>query len=233
MFGDYSYLAYTLLFCVPLIAYIWLRNEFFHILKKRIFAILCGTFVWTMIGPHLWYVAMHVERLQSWEYKKTIPVQLFGYIYVEDVVWWFCVAFLFSSFWVVSTHYEDNERDIVWEEIKRIARSFQCAFRGFGVFYSERNLAIEASIAVAVIIGGIFFRITIIEWSIVLLWIAVVISFELRNTAFERFVTKMHPGTDKDIRDAKDISAGSVLIPAIFAAIMGICIFGPKIIAHF
>ncbi|MBI4114646.1 MAG: diacylglycerol kinase [Candidatus Niyogibacteria bacterium] len=233
MFGDYSYLAYTLLFCVPLIAYLWLRNDFFHILKKRAFAILCGTLIWTTIGPHLWYIAMHVENLQSWKYEKAISARLFGYIYIEDIVWWFCFVFLLSSFWAVSTHFEDKGRDIVWEEICGLVKSFRCAFRGLCVFCSERNLIIETSIAIATIIGGIFFRITITEWSSVLLWIAVVIGFEIRNTALERFITRVHPAKSEDIRDIKDMSAGSVLLPSILALIIGLCIFGPKIYARF
>lgn len=233
MFGNYSYLAHTLIFCVPLIVYVWLRNDFFCILKKRMFAIVCGTLVWTIVGPHLWYVAMHVERLQSWEYKKTIPVQLFGYIYIEDVVWWFCVAFLFSSFWVLATQYEDNKKDVVVEEALYLFKSMRCAFRGLFVCFSERNIVIEISIAVAVILGGIFFHITFMEWAIVLAWIAIVIGFELHNTALERLVTKMHPEQDPDIRDVKDISAGSVLIPAILAGIMGAWIFWPKLAALF
>ena len=89
-------------------------------------------------------------------------------------------------------------------------------------------LKIHLVIASLVIICGILFHISIQEWLICMLSFGLVISMELMNTVVETLVdyisTEEHPLAGK----AKDISAGAVLVSAVFAAIAGLIIFVPK-----
>ena len=94
----------------------------------------------------------------------------------------------------------------------------------------ERNLKIEIFIGILVCIAGFIFKISLLEWLVIVLVIAMVISLELVNTSIERavdLVTKEY----KDLaKVAKDVAAGAVLIMSMFSVVVGIIIFLPKII---
>ena len=52
----------------------------------------------------------------------------------------------------------------------------------------ERNFIIEIFFAIAVCIASIYFKVSITEWIILLLTIAIVLALEVLNTAIERCV---------------------------------------------
>ncbi len=113
---------------------------------------------------------------------------------------------------------------------KRIA-SFKYAIRGICIaIKSEKNMQIHLIVALLVIIAGVFFSISLMEWLFCILCFALVISAELLNSAIEDVVDLASPQHHKLAEKAKDIAAGSVLITAVFAAIVGLLIFVPKLI---
>lgn len=81
---------------------------------------------------------------------------------------------------------------------------------------------------IIVIICGIIFKISKIEWFICFILFAGVISTELINTAIENTVDLITQEKNPKAKIAKDIAAGAVLIWAIFATIIGCMIFIPK-----
>jgi undecaprenol kinase/diacylglycerol kinase (ATP) len=106
------------------------------------------------------------------------------------------------------------------------------AFHGIKQFFkSERNGRIQALIAVVVILSGILFSISMIEWLIVILFIALVLSMEMLNSALEKLSDKVNPDFDPEIKVIKDMAAGAVLWTSMLSVIAAICIFIPKIIA--
>ena len=116
----------------------------------------------------------------------------------------------------------------------KLIKSFSNAARGMAyLFKSQPNARIELIIALIVVISGILFKINSVEWSLILLCIALVLGFEGINTALEIFADKLHPGFDKEIGKAKDVAAGAVLITAIVAAIIGFVIFAPHLLDLF
>lgn len=80
-----------------------------------------------------------------------------------------------------------------------------------------------------VILCGIYYQITLVEWLACLCCFGLVIMAELFNTALETVVNLVSPEKNELARKAKDISAGAVLIAAIFSAIIGLIIFLPKV----
>ena len=116
--------------------------------------------------------------------------------------------------------------------MKKIINSFKYAVQGvMQAFKSEKNMKIHVLIAFLVILAGMFFKISIIEWIICIALIGVVISAELFNTAIETTVDLAMPEKNEKAKIAKDVSASAVLILAISSAIIGLIIFLPKIIA--
>lgn len=95
---------------------------------------------------------------------------------------------------------------------------------------AERNMRIHILFTGLVILAGSFFQLRQIEWLWLLSAVFLVLICELVNTAIETIVDlvvgdKLHPLA----RDAKDIGAAVVIMASLFAVIIGIVIFGPKL----
>ena len=114
---------------------------------------------------------------------------------------------------------------------KKIINSFKYAFQGLATsFKTERNMRIHIVIMTLVIVAGILFKITALDWIICIILFAIVIAGELFNTAIETVVDMYIPYKNEKAKIAKDVAAGAVLVLAIGSAIIGLIIFVPKII---
>ncbi|MBX4205684.1 diacylglycerol kinase family protein [Candidatus Microgenomates bacterium] len=97
-------------------------------------------------------------------------------------------------------------------------------------FKSEPNFRIHSLSAVIVLILGLYFKISLTEWTILVLTIMGVICLELVNTAIESVVDMVSPKFSRLAKIAKDVSAAAVLISSLAAIAVGVLIFLPKII---
>ena len=115
---------------------------------------------------------------------------------------------------------------------RNIFQSFIFAFRGvWFMLRTERNMRIHSIIAVGAIIASILLKISHIDMLFVCFSIALVFVAEAANTAFELLLDFVHGGKHHpDIKMLKDIAAGGVFIAAVHAFVIGVIIFGPKII---
>ena len=119
-------------------------------------------------------------------------------------------------------------------ENEKKKNTFICAINGIKqAIKTETNLRIDCIIAIFVIVAGFIFKINYIEWFICILLIGLVLSAELMNTAVETVVDMFTREKNEFARKTKDISAGSVLVIAITAAIVGLIIFIPKILIFY
>lgn len=113
---------------------------------------------------------------------------------------------------------------------KNILYSFKYAFTGIiSSIKKERNMKIHISIMTIVMLLGIVLKIQKIEWIICIILFGLVISLEMINTSIEIVVDMVMPNKNENAKNAKDISAGAVLIVAITSLIIGLIIFIPKI----
>lgn len=94
----------------------------------------------------------------------------------------------------------------------------------------ERNFKIEMIIAMLVIVAGFFFKVSKIEWLILLITTSSVLVLELVNTSIERCVDLVTKDYQELAKHAKDVSAGAVLLASLFSVCIGIIIFLPKIL---
>ena len=97
------------------------------------------------------------------------------------------------------------------------------------VISHERNFVIEIIIGILVIIAAFIFKISNLEWIIVLLLICFVLVLELINTAIEKLVDLYTTEYNELAKIIKDVSASVVLLVCIFSSIIGLIIFLPKI----
>ena len=122
----------------------------------------------------------------------------------------------------------NNEKFSVRKRIK----SFSYAFSGLRVlFREEHNARIHAVAAVLAVAMGFLFRISPMEWIAVAIVIGMVFAAEIINSSIERTADFVKAERDDRKRDIKDLGAAAVLVCAIAAAVVGIIIFIPKIIA--
>ena len=116
--------------------------------------------------------------------------------------------------------------------LKKRIKSFSYAFAGLRVlFREEHNSWIHATAALLAIVMGFLFRISPMEWIAVVIVIGMVFAAEIINSSIERTADFVKAERDDRKRDIKDLGAAAVLVCAIAAAVVGIIIFLPKIIA--
>lgn len=109
--------------------------------------------------------------------------------------------------------------------------SFGYAISGIiRIVKEQRNFRIHLAAAVTAITAGCIFRLSIAEWSIIILTIGMVLAMEAFNTVAEKLVDFISPEYHPMAGTIKDIAAGGVLISAIAALTVGFIIFIPKII---
>jgi diacylglycerol kinase len=101
--------------------------------------------------------------------------------------------------------------------LRKLFHSFIHAARGLHLaFRTQQNLRIHLLAFVFVLIGGFICTLNLVEW----------------NTAIEELCNKLHPEKYSQIGKVKDIAAAAVLVTAIFAFIIGLLIFGNKLISQ-
>ena len=117
-------------------------------------------------------------------------------------------------------------------DFDRFKFSFRNALIGIKTAYkSQRNLRVHIIIGFFVIVFGVFLKVSIVDWLILLLTILMVLITEIYNTALEFTVDLFSTEYNKQAKKAKDISAAGVLITVFFAIFIGIIIFLPKLLS--
>ncbi|HCB02518.1 MAG TPA: diacylglycerol kinase [Anaerolineae bacterium] len=109
--------------------------------------------------------------------------------------------------------------------------AFRHAFRGlFYVMKTQRNAWIHTAVTVAVFLLGIWLRISLTEWAIIVLTIALVFMAEFINTAIEAVVDLASPNKHPLAKIGKDVGAAAVLVAAFAAVLVGLLILGPPLL---
>ncbi|HEY0054829.1 MAG TPA: diacylglycerol kinase family protein [Pedobacter sp.] len=113
-------------------------------------------------------------------------------------------------------------------------------FKGFtyaakGVIYAfstQINFKFHTFSAIVVIALGFFFELDLTEWLWIMTAIGLVLITEIFNTALEVLVDLVSPDYHPKAGIVKDLSSAAVLITAILSALIGLCVFLPKLISY-
>ncbi|HIX36049.1 MAG TPA: diacylglycerol kinase family protein [Candidatus Limosilactobacillus merdigallinarum] len=101
----------------------------------------------------------------------------------------------------------------------------------FTVVKEERNMRFHVFGAAAVIIVGSFLHLSAAQWLWNFLAITAVFAAEFLNTVVETMcdlIVGHH--YDPNVKKAKDVAAGMVLLMALFAVIIGLLVMGPALL---
>jgi diacylglycerol kinase len=105
-------------------------------------------------------------------------------------------------------------------------RSFRYAYEGVKYALStQRNMKFHFFAAFIVLMLALYLRLPKLEILFILLAVTLMIVTELINTAVEKAVDLAMPDRHPLAKIAKDVAAASVLVSAVFAAIVGMIIF--------
>lgn len=113
---------------------------------------------------------------------------------------------------------------------QKLRLSFTAAFKGIKIALKEQqNLRIQVFMGILAILLAFIFELSLIEFILVILIIALIISLEMINSGLEKLIDFLHPAVNFEVGIIKDILAGAVLVSAIAAIIIGFLIFWPHI----
>ena len=113
-------------------------------------------------------------------------------------------------------------------EFKKRLYSFKYAGRGIQeMFMNHANFKIQLFFACLAFIFGLIFKISHVEWIILLLCIGIVLSLETINSSIEYLVDFVSPDFHPIAGKIKDLAAAAVLIFSLISLIIGLIIFIP------
>lgn len=121
-----------------------------------------------------------------------------------------------------------------YKGLKRFIYSAKYAIDGLAYAYRhEHSLWIHAALSAIAIILGFVLKISHTQWSIILITLAVILAFELVNTAMEACVDMVTLEYNELARIAKDCCSAATFILSLIGAIISGVIYLPLILNLF
>ncbi len=113
--------------------------------------------------------------------------------------------------------------------MKNFLKGFLYAFHGIGFALKERNFKVQLFAFAVVVTAGLYYKIDSSEWIAIIGISALVLSLEMINTSIESLCNLYSTEFNQHIKLIKDLAAGAVLLASIFAVIIAMLIFVPKL----
>ena len=111
------------------------------------------------------------------------------------------------------------------------SRKFADAFRGLArAVRTQSSFAVHLLAAGAVVAAGALFRVSAVEWCLLVFAIGLVLMAEIFNTAIESLARAPGSRRHPRFRDALDMASAAVLLAAITATVIGVIVFGPRLL---
>ena len=118
--------------------------------------------------------------------------------------------------------------------LKRILKSFKFSFDGLKYAYMhEQSLLLHVLVMAIVIICGVVFNATVMQWVMIIVMGAIIQVVELLNTSIEAVVDMVTQEYHPLAKIAKDTASAACFVADMVAAAMWLYVFLPKILALF
>lgn len=118
--------------------------------------------------------------------------------------------------------------------MKKRLKSFAHAFRGVSTLLStQTNARIHFTALISVITLGFVFKVSSVEWVLLILTSTAVLAAEAFNSSIEFLCDYSSAEYHANIKKTKDLAAAGVLITSIGALVVGVLIFLPHFIDLF
>ena len=114
-----------------------------------------------------------------------------------------------------------------------LLRSFGYAFEGIAyILRTQRNARIEVILGIGAVLLAAWLGVTVVEWAVLTITIALVLALEWINTSLELAVSLASPDRHPSAKAAKDVAAACVLLGAITSVTVGLLVLGPPLISR-
>ncbi|CAM9141279.1 diacylglycerol kinase family protein [Mycoplasma marinum] len=114
--------------------------------------------------------------------------------------------------------------------LRRAQQKFLYAIIGLWITVKEEKSLVTHILITCLVVGlGIWVKLSLTHWAILVVVIALVMGFEVLNTAIEALVDMISFEYNLKVKKVKDIAAGATFLMAIAAIIVGLIIFVPEI----
>jgi len=111
--------------------------------------------------------------------------------------------------------------------------SLRFALEGIAyVVRSEPNARIDLVVAALVVAMGLWLGLPLRDWAMLAVAMALVLMGEMLNTVVELAVDLVTLDPHPLAKRAKDVAAGAVLLAAAAAAVIGLLVLGPPLVAR-
>ena len=111
---------------------------------------------------------------------------------------------------------------------------FGDAFRGLKLgIRGHSSFFVHFFVAALVILAAVVLRCSLEQWCILLLCIGLVLTAELFNSAVETLFRGLDDATRERAWPALDVAAGAVLLASLSAIVVGVAIFGWRLLQMF
>jgi diacylglycerol kinase len=111
----------------------------------------------------------------------------------------------------------------------RHAKSFKHAFEGiWHALLNEPNFRVQILIVIVACSLGVHYRISNIEWGLLVISMGLLLTAEIVNTVVEEFIDVLIKEYHSGVKVIKDMSAGFVLISAGVVLVLLYLIFGHR-----
>src|SRR5947209_2897796 len=115
-------------------------------------------------------------------------------------------------------------------EWSKFIAGFGYAFTGLWyALRTQRNVRVHVTVAIIVIVTGIFLHLSPVEFAMLFVAITGVFIAEIFNTVFELCIDLASPNYHPLAKIAKDMAAGAVLLSAMLSVIIGVFVLGPHL----
>ena len=113
--------------------------------------------------------------------------------------------------------------------LRRIASVKYAASGILHILSNEINFRIQLVIAAVTVFFGIYFKISNVEWALLVVSLGMLLTAEMVNTVVEELMDHMFKEYHDVAKIIKDLSAGFVLVTACVTLLIIILLFGPYI----
>lgn len=105
-------------------------------------------------------------------------------------------------------------------------QKFRDAFRGTWIgIRRQSSFHVHFCFTAAVLVCGVIFRVSLLEWCVLLLCITVVLTAEMFNSALESMAKAITDEHQYHLGNALDIGSAAVLVASVGASVVGLLIF--------
>lgn len=112
--------------------------------------------------------------------------------------------------------------------------SFGYAFEGIGTLLrDEHNSRVHVAVMALVVVAGMAFGISVLEWTAVIVCFGMVLMAEAMNSGIEALADLVMPDRHPLVKKAKDVAAAGVLFTAVASVAVGLIVFLPYVIKLF